>query len=414
MKIAFFLNEFPALSQPFVLNQITGMIDRGHEVDIYAMSRFEAEKRHPQIESYGLLEKTRFFSDVPARYRDRLRKAVGLILSRGLWRRPGLMVRSILAVKNGRMGINLRLLHRVLALADRGRYDVIHCQFGTLGPLALELKELGATDGAVVTSFRGYDITKVLASDPSHYDLLFRYGALFLPVSKSLADKLRAAGCPSDRTRILHSGIDCSRFRFAERCKRRDEPMRLLGIGRFVAKKGWSDAIEAVAAARKAGRDIQFTLVGDGELRHQIEDKIAACQIQDAVTLCGWRDHDEITRLLDESHVLIAPSVTAEDGDQEGIPNVLKEAMATGMPVLSTWHSGIPELVEDGMTGYLVPERDVAALSDRLISLCDHPERWAEMGRNARKKIEAEFDTAKINEYLESLYLVAKDRRPQA
>ena len=164
-----------------------------------------------------------------------------------------------------------------------------------------------------------------------------------------------------------------------------------------------------MANARKAGRKIHFTIVGDGHLRQQIEGKIADCRIQDAVTLYGWRDHDEIMRLLDESHILIAPSITADDGDQEGIPNVLKEAMATGLPVLSTWHSGIPELVEDGVSGYLVPERDVGALSDRLISLCDHPERWAEMGQHGRKKIEDEFDMTKINKRLEGLYGVANE-----
>jgi colanic acid/amylovoran/stewartan biosynthesis glycosyltransferase WcaL/AmsK/CpsK len=408
MRIAFFLDEFPSLSQTFVLNQITGMIDRGHEVDLYATHRFQAEICHPQIDNYGLREKTCYFGDVPARYLERLTWAVGLVLRSGLWRRPRLVVSSMVSLRDGRMTMNLGLLYRVLALAGRDRYDVIHCQFGTLGLLALELKKLGAISGALVTSFRGYDTTRVLANEPAYYDELFDYGDFFLPVSRSLADKLVAAGCPSDRIRILHSGIDCRRFRFAERCKRHEEPTRLLGIGRFVEKKGWTDAIEAVANARKAGRAIHFTLVGDGKLRRQIQAKIADCQIQDAVTLSGWRDHDEIMRLLDESHILIAPCVTADDGDQEGIPNVLKEAMAAGLPVLSTQHSGIPELVEDGVSGYLVPERDVGALSERLISLCDHPERWVGMGKSGRKKIEDEFDTARINKRLEELYDVAK------
>jgi colanic acid/amylovoran biosynthesis glycosyltransferase len=409
MKIAFFLNEFPSLSQTFVLNQIVWMIDRGHEVDIYATHRFQSEKCHPQINSYDLLNKTRYFHDVPEPYLERVTKAIKLVLRSGLWRRPRLVVRSTVTLKDGRITTHMRLLYRLFALAGRDRYDIIHCQFGPLGLLALELKKLGAIDGALVTSFRGYDITRVLANSPAVYDELFDYGALFLPVSKSLANKLLEAGCPSDRIKILHSGIDCSKFRFTERYKLHEEPMKLLGIGRFVKKKGWSYAIEAVANTRKAGRNIHFTIVGDGHLRQQIEDKIADCRIQDAVTLYGWRDHDEILRLLDESHILIAPSITADDGDQEGIPNVLKEAMATGLPVLSTWHSGIPELVEDGVSGYLVPERDVGALSDRLISLCDHPERWAEMGQHGRKKVEDEFDMTKINKRLEGLYDVSNE-----
>lgn len=404
MRIAFFLNEFPALSQPFILNQITGMIDRGHEVDIYASHRFRTDKQHPQIASYKLLDRTRYFSDVPRGYIRRLLVVIGLVVSRGAWRRPGLVLRSIVVSVDGRTGLNLRFLFCVLALADRRPYDIIHCQFGTQGPRALRLKALRATDGKIVTSFRGFDITRVLKDNPSCYDELFRGGSLFLPVSKSLADRLLGAGCPRKRIKILHSGIDCSRFKFSRRYKGKDEATRLLGIGRFVSKKGWLYAIEALAAARRAGRNIQLTLVGDGEMRSQVERAIAKYQLQDSVTLLGWCDHDEVTKLLDASHILIAPSVTTEDGDQEGIPNVLKEAMASGLPVLSTWHSGIPELVEDGVTGYLVPERDVDSLSERLIRLCDHPEQWPTMGANARKKIESEFDTDKINNQLERLY----------
>ena len=122
------------------------------------------------------------------------------------------------------------------------------------------------------------------------------------------------------------------------------------------------------------------------------------------MTLKGWRNHDDVIRLMKESHILMAPSITAADGDQEGIPNVAKEAMATGLPVLSTWHGGIPELVENGVTGYLVSERDVEALTERLIHFCDEPDEWTGMGERARAKVEAEFDRERINDDLEALY----------
>ncbi|MFQ5642236.1 MAG: glycosyltransferase [Thiogranum sp.] len=404
MRIAFLLNEFPALSQPFILNQITGMIDRGHDVDIYAIGRYQVEKSHPQIRKYGLLDKARFSFDMPGGYLRRFITVLALILKRGLWYRPGIILRTLLAAENVREALNLSLLYQVLAFADRDRYDIIHCQFGTRGPLALQLKKTGVTDGKIVTSFRGFDITRAIVGKPGYYRELFQRGALFLPVSESLRGKLLAAGCPPDRIRVLHSGIDCGRFRFSERVKDSAGPVRVLGIGRFVEKKGWGYAIDAVANAVTAGYNIRYTIVGDGELRDMIERKIAERRIGGSVILSGWREQDEITRLLNESHILLAPSVTADDGDQEGIPNVLKEAMAMGLPVLGTFHSGIPELVEDGVSGYLVPERDVEALTQRLINLCDHPEQWAAMGRQARKKIDAEFDAEKINNELDALY----------
>ena len=404
MRIAYFLNEFPALSQTFILNQITGMIDRGHEVDIYANYRFHSKECHPRVEEYRLWEKTRIFSDMPKGYLKRLGRAVWLAIDRGLWRNPGLLTR---VMKNwGRAGeiLNLRSIYYVLAFSDRPSYDIIHCQFGTLGPLALKLRTLGITDGEIVTSFRGYDITRNSERNPRFYRKLFESGARFLPVSKSLADMLLAAGCPEDRLHILHSGIDCSLFSYSNRTREPGGVTKVLSIGRLVEKKGLVYAIEAVANARRAGRKLHYTIVGDGELRPIIENTIKEYGIDDIVTLKGWCDHDDVIQLMEQSHILVVPSITAADGDQEGIPNVAKEAMATGLPVLSTWHGGIPELVENGVTGYLVPERDVEALTERLIYFCDEADEWSGMGERARAKIEAEFDRERINDGLEALY----------
>jgi colanic acid/amylovoran biosynthesis glycosyltransferase len=316
-----------------------------------------------------------------------------------------LILKAIISSENARSGVNMRLLYRVLALSDRCHYDVIHCQFGTLLAPVLKLRQFGVTDGKVIVSFRGYDVTKVLRDDPAFYAGLFEHGALFLPVSDSLKKRILRAGCPSSKTKVLHSGIDCSMFRFSARGKATEEATRVVSIGRFVEKKGLDYAVEAVANTIRSGLKLHYTIVGDGELREQLERKIRDLGIQDFVGLLGWCEHKEIIRLLEESHILLAPSVKAADGDQEGIPNVLKEAMATGLPVLSTCHSGIPELVENGVTGYLVPERDTQALAERLRYLCKHPEEWADMGRKARQKIEAEFDMEKLNDILEDLYL---------
>ena len=405
MRIAFFLSKFPVLSETFILNQITGMIDRGHDVDIYATCRSGFDKYHPEIESYKLLSKTRYFFDIPESFLGRWLKVIVLIIQRGVWRRPVLVFRTITSFGDDWKGFNLGSMYAILAIADRDPYDIIHCQFGTLGPMALTLKRLRVADGEIVTSFRGLDITKATKNNPSMYKELFRDGALFLAVSKSIRAKLLAAGCPSEKIIILHSGIDLTRFGYAERSKGTHEPVKVLSIGRFVEKKGLEYAIEAVANVHKTGRNIHYAIIGDGELGDQLNIKIADCHIQERVDLLGWQDHKSVTRTLSESHILIAPSITADDGDQEGIPNVLKEAMATGIPVISTFHGGVPELVEDGATGYLVPERDVEALSRCLIKLYDYPEKWAEMGKKGREKVEAEFDAEKINDDLEQLYM---------
>ena len=180
--------------------------------------------------------------------------------------------------------------------------------------------------------------------------------------------------------------------------------MRLVTVARLVEKKGVAYALQAVARLLRQGTNVSYVIAGDGPLRPDLERLIQDLRLDARVRLLGWVDGEQISRLLKDAHVLVAPSVTAEDGDQEGIPNVLKEAMATGMPVVSTWHGGIAELVEDGVSGFLVAERDVDALTDRLAYLADHVETWPALGRAGRTKVERQFDIERLNDRLVELY----------
>jgi colanic acid/amylovoran biosynthesis glycosyltransferase len=124
----------------------------------------------------------------------------------------------------------------------------------------------------------------------------------------------------------------------------------------------------------------------------------------DRVRILGWATPDQVRDGLERAHVLVAASVTARDGDEEGIPNVLKEAMACGLPVIATRHGGIPELVEHGVTGFLVAERDAAGLAERLGHLAAHPESWAALGAAGRARIEREYDIERLNDRLVAMF----------
>jgi colanic acid/amylovoran biosynthesis glycosyltransferase len=132
------------------------------------------------------------------------------------------------------------------------------------------------------------------------------------------------------------------------------------------------------------------------------------------VKLLGWKNQTEVVQLLRDTHIFMAPSVTAEDGDQEGTPTVLMEALAQGLPVLSTRHSGIPEVVVEGESGYLVPERDVDALAERLENLLEHPEQWPAMGTAGRRHVEEHYDIDRLNDQLLSLYGKLSDSRSKS
>jgi colanic acid/amylovoran biosynthesis glycosyltransferase len=181
-------------------------------------------------------------------------------------------------------------------------------------------------------------------------------------------------------------------------------PVRAVTIGRLTEKKGIDCGLRAIARVIASGRAVSYTIVGEGPQRGDLERLAQELGIEQSVAFAGWISHDDVVRVMEDSHILIAPSVIASDGDEEGIPNVIKEAMATGMPVISTRHGGIPELLEDNVSGLLVPERDDEALANRIGFLIDHPAAWALIGREARRRIEADFDIDKLNNELVSLY----------
>jgi colanic acid/amylovoran biosynthesis glycosyltransferase len=292
-----------------------------------------------------------------------------------------------------------------VALLERGPFDIMHSQFGTLGLLGVPLNQILPSKCKSVTSIRGYDVTVFLKKHPRAYNELFRQGDLFLPVCEFLKERLIQEGCKENKIVVHYSGIDCSKFVYIQRERAPGDPIKVLTVARLIEKKGVVFAIEAVSRLLFKGEKIDYTVVGDGVLRESLQQLIVDMGIMRQVRLVGSKTHEEVRMALEESHVLIAPSLTAESGDQEGIPNVIKEAMASGLPVISTFHSGIPELVTDRVSGLLVPERDAASLAEALAYLIHHPEICDEMGRVGRMKVERHFDSKSLNRKLEELYL---------
>lgn len=415
MRVAFLVNAFPVASETFVLGQISGIIDRGHDVDIYACDRGEDSNATTaaMFARYRLGERIRYL-DVPRSVSRRTWRALGAL--RYAARAPRLYLRALNVLRYGRMAASLRLLICADEILHYGSvaYDVIHCQFGPLGNIALRLREIGAWRGSLVTAFRGYDATKVLQQSPGAYAELFRGGELFLPVSAALGDILVAHGCDTGKIEVHHSGIDCGRIAYRPRTLLPGERVRLISIARLVEKKGIDIAVRAVARLVSDGHDVEYDVIGDGPERNALSQLIAKLDLGTRVRLVGWRDHSQALTALDKAHILVAPSVTAADGDQEGIPNVLKEAMAMGLPVVATHHGGNAELVEHGVSGLLAPERDADALCMHIAALIVNAKRWPAIGLAGRRKVETEFDSQRQGAALEDIYRRAIERRAAA
>jgi colanic acid/amylovoran biosynthesis glycosyltransferase len=403
MKIAFFVEIFPSLSETFILNQITGLIDRGHIVDIYAFEQNKARKLHPDIHAYSLLKKTRFFDNIPRTYISFAQTAMGMMISNFPWLPIRVAGAVIKRLQLDLHAVRFRAIREFFLMPKYNRYDIIHCQFGVLALPVLDLLKIGAIHGKLVTSFRGYDATRVIDTHPGIYDDLFKKGNLFLPVSESLKNRLIEAGCDVDKICIHRSGIDCRKFVYTETRLDEGSPVRLISVARLVEKKGIAYANESIGELKRRGVRVQYTVVGDGNLRPHLENLVKTLDLRNEVKLIGWRDHEKVLQLLEKSHILLAPSVAA-NGDQEGIPNALKEAMAMGLPVVGTQHGGIPELIDDGVSGFLVPERNVEALVDRLTVLIEHPEDWRELGRRGSRNVHENYDIKMLNNKLVEHY----------
>ena len=410
MKVACIVNTFPSLSETFILNQITGLLDRGHQVDVYARDCDDHAVVHADVERYGLREHTSYYGHVeetmPANVFVRFIQAMGLIVA-NRHKKPLPLFKSLNVLRFGRQAASLRVFYRAVAFLDMGiaEYDVVHCHFGPNGNLGTLLKEAGAIEGKVLTTFYGYDISSYVKEHGAHvYAPLFERGGMILALSEHMKRQLIQLGCCEQKVCVHHLGIDTGRFHFSPRQPRDDGEVRLLTIARLVEKKGVEYGIRAVGQVLQKYPQLEYKIAGDGPLRGDLESLINTLGVRDRVQLLGWKRRAEIVELLDNADILLAPSVTAEDGDQEGTPTVLMEALAQGLPVLSTRHSGIPELVQDGESGFLVPERDVDALAGRLEYLIEHPERWPEMGRVGRDHVKRCYDINKLNDQLVRLY----------
>lgn len=403
MKIAFLVYNFPNLSETFILNRVTGLIDRGHEIDIFGLAGppSPAAKVHPDVQKYDLLKRTRHAPAPPTGLSRRLVDSMRH-LPMYIRQNPLAAVRTFDLLSN-RSG--LPLFYAAMPLLAAGSYDVVHCFFGPIGILGMRLRDAGLIRGKLIVSLLGFDMSEFLISEgKGAYSDLFRAGDMFLPNCEYFKQRMIELGCPQQRITVHRCGIDCGKFVFRERRLGSDKEVKIVTVGRLVEKKGIEYAIRAVAELAKTGRKISYRIIGDGPIRASLETQVRELELGDTVVFLGSMHQQEVIGVLDDAHLFLAPSVTGKNGDQEGIPNVLKEAMAMGIPVIGTWHSGIPELIEDGISGFLAAERDVADLAAKLKILAENPQRWPEMGRAARARVEQFYNIETINDELVAIY----------
>ena len=397
LKIAFVAGAFPALSETFILNQITGLIDLGHDVDIFALERGYSEKLHGDITKYGLLSRTYY---PETRLGAPLGSLKSLVLhSPGLLRRPSSLLKIYRAVKNGVPGS--AFLFHCVPFFKQNSYDIVHCQFGPNGNIGAGLKELGVIDAKLVTTFHGYDIRLGLSRGGGIYAPLRENGDLFIAISKYNRRQLEHMGFELSRIVDHPVGIDTERFKHTSSpAPRPDGEIRIVTIARLVREKGLEYAIKAIGilAAKNPELKIKYEIIGEGKLLGKLRSLAAEEGVSHAVTFAGGKDQDYISGRLAESDIFLLSSV------EEALSVALMEAQASGLPAVATKVGGISEIVSDGESGYLVQPGDAEALAAKLDLLAKDPEGRRKMGMAGRKTVEEKYDIRKLNKKLVELY----------
>lgn len=392
MKIGFVVTKFPTLSETFVVKQVDAMRQLGHDVSVIC-------------DVVGAEDGIAFDTEP-------LRSLMPRVHSR--WPTPNAL--------RGRIDrLREPFRDKAFTAADLlwnrnvNDCDVLIAHFGGNGSRLARTKKRGRLAPPIVTIFHGYDVGvhDQQRNVGSAYRALFEYGSLHLTVNDVFRRILVEAGAPAERARVHHMGIDCDEIAYHWRAMN-DGPLELVSVCRLVEKKGIEFALRALADLSCERPDIawRYTVIGDGPLREGLRRLADGLGLGERVRFLGPRPHAEVKSRLARSNVFILPSVRSGDGDVEGIPVALMEAMASGLIVVSSRHSGIPELVEDRARGFLSDERDVASLAADVAWIADNHAACEPVTKAARRHVEQAFNNRILHAELSNLVTaLADDRR---
>lgn len=401
MKINYLVDCFPNLTETFVLNQITGLIERGFDIEIISMTPGNSDVVHPDVHKYALLGKTKylFAQKLPARRLPRLLQMV-VRLCRYSWK--PIVWRALLI--SDTLSLQMRIyLACAIAKSDVTQTNSLTiAHFGPTAVFAARLQALGILRGPILPVFHGFDLSekKVLQANAQSYLTLFKTSPLILTISRHWADKLAELGCDPAKIKVNRMGINCNVFEMQKPDTALSTPLRFLTVARLTEKKGLIYAIEAIAQLTALGFSVQLDIIGTGPLQTSLAAIIQQHKLQSVIHLLGAKNQQEVRMYLQQADVFLLPSVTAANGDKEGIPVSLMEAMASGLLCLSTYHSGIPELIQHDYNGLLVKERDSDALCQQIIRLIKGEVDINRLRQQARQTVSQAFNQQQIYDEL--------------
>lgn len=384
LRILYVVSLFPCWSETFILREMHALIGHGAEIGILSLK--PGSEKMVQERTAELLDRTRYphgtlrsvFDMIALCMRHPLRTGGFLVtLCAHMWRQPGNLFRSLGALCNA---------------AGQWRWirefepQIIHAPWATYpATVAWFLSRL--TGAPYSFTSRAHDI---FVEDHMMAAKLASTNLAVTITRNNVRHMARWMASPGAvPIQVVHSALDLPTIAY-----RRDArlPQRLLSVGRLDPIKGFDVLLPALAELRRRGVAFESVVIGEGEERARLEAQRDALDLQDCVRFVGAQPNTEVRQAMAEATLMVMPCVVTPEGNADGIPNVLTEAMASGLPVISTRISGIPELIDDGVSGRLVEPRDPIALADAIASMLSDPALRDVCAGAGRRKIEAEFD----------------------
>ena len=291
--------------------------------------------------------------------------------------------------------------------------DVLHAHFAVDAAYFIDLKR--SWGSPLVVSCYGYDVSsfphQYLGLGRHYLHRVWQSADVVLAMSNDMRFSLLQLGCPSEKIRVHYHGIDLTRFVFQSRTSTSDQVIILFVGSLDVEKKGVEYLIRAFAEVANRRPHVQLRLIGKGQ--ENAEKLVRSFGLENKVSFGGFVRHDQLPAEYAAADIFCHPSVTSSTGDKEGIPGTIVEAMGTGLPIVTTRHAGIPEMVVDGRHGFTVAERDVSAIAQALIELIDNPVMRKTIGVAAAKQAQENADAKVQAGKLETIYQLAIEKREE-
>jgi colanic acid/amylovoran biosynthesis glycosyltransferase len=388
-SVAYLVSRFPSVSETFVLNEILELEALGWKIHLYPMIRQVDGVTHPRAQ------------DVTERANYRRITSIRCVRAHLYWakRRPATYLR-ILALSLTLPGLQLRFYPRTIwatlwatmiaSEIEESGIRHVHAHWATFpAHAAMVISRLtGCTFSFTAHAHDIYANAYGLKSKISE-------ATFAVTISELNRGVLMRASAGSGQTKVIRCGVDLDKFSFGAH---QDDPsidLRVIAVGSLEEKKGHRYLLEACALLTAQAHPVDCRIIGEGAERARLERLIDDLKLEDHVTLLGWRDSSEVAAELAAADVFVMPSVVAANGMMEGIPVALMEAMATGLPVIASQISGIPELVADGVSGILVHQRDAQAIANAISALRHDSQLRLRLGTAAREMVADRYNLRK-------------------